>query len=77
MFIERPEELTELLDEWKETFWNEHPEFDGRGKAISQLEDTAKKSLLRYLKARRSQVRETEKTAIIRELQQIFGGDAQ
>jgi hypothetical protein len=67
-FIERPQQITELLGEWKEMFWNEHPEFEGRGKAISQLEDTAKKSLLRYLKERRGQVRETEQAAIISEL---------
>jgi hypothetical protein len=76
VFIERPDEITKLVSEWKETFWNDHPEFDGRGKAISQLEDTAKKSLLRYLKERRDQVRETEKEAIISELKRIIGGVA-
>lgn len=75
VFIERPDSITELLNEWKETFWNEHPEYDGRGKAISALDDEAKKGLLRYLKQQRSQVLETEKAAILREIQSIVAGE--
>jgi hypothetical protein len=77
VFIERPEEITKLLGEWKESFWDEHPEFEGRGKPISQLEEPAKKALFRYLKERRGQVREVEKTAILNELKRIIGGEAQ
>ncbi|MFC5449331.1 thioredoxin family protein [Paenibacillus aestuarii] len=73
VFIERPDEITELLGEWKEAFWNEHPEWDGRGKAISALEDDVKKPLLSYLKEQRGEVREQEKTAIVNVLKQIIG----
>ncbi|MFC0215926.1 thioredoxin family protein [Paenibacillus chartarius] len=74
VFIERPEPITVLLNEWKETFWNEHPELDGRGKPISQLGDSVKKQLLTYIKENRSEVLELEKTAIVQELKRITGG---
>ncbi|MFC5703382.1 thioredoxin family protein [Cohnella faecalis] len=71
VFIERPAEITALLGQWIESFWNEHPELEGRGKPISELGESEKKELLRYLKLRRTEVIGQEQEAILREIQSI------
>ncbi|KRE36532.1 hypothetical protein ASG85_10265 [Paenibacillus sp. Soil724D2] len=73
LFIERPDQITDLSSGWKEDFWNLHPEWDGRGKALSELDEDVRKSLFDYLKEQRPQAREQEKTAIIEIIRSILG----
>jgi hypothetical protein len=72
LFIERPDQITDLSRGWKEDFWNLHPQWNGRGKALSELDEDVRESLFDYLKERRPQVREQEKTAIIEIIRSIL-----
>ncbi|MFC5650237.1 thioredoxin family protein [Paenibacillus solisilvae] len=71
VFIERPSTITELFNQWVDNFWNAHPDYEGRGKAIGELEDYVKESLLGYFKEQRAQVLEQEKEAIIKVIHEI------
>ncbi|MEC0266378.1 thioredoxin family protein [Paenibacillus anseongense] len=73
LFIERPDQITDLISTWKEEFWNLHPEWEGRGKALSELDEKVKRSLLGYLNEQRPKAREQEKTAIIESIRSILG----
>ncbi|BBH20533.1 hypothetical protein Back11_18780 [Paenibacillus baekrokdamisoli] len=66
VFIERPEEISALFSQWIDAFWANHPEYEGRGKAIGELEETVKKSLLGYFREQRAEVLDQEKGAVIR-----------
>ncbi|MFD0693266.1 thioredoxin family protein [Paenibacillus sp. GCM10027628] len=73
VFIERPDQITEFIHGWKEEFWDLHPEWDGRGKALSELDEDVRKSLFSYLKEQRPHANEQEKTAIIGIIRSILG----
>ncbi|MBA2939478.1 thioredoxin family protein [Paenibacillus sp. CGMCC 1.16610] len=73
LFIERPDQITDLISIWKEEFWNLHSEWEGRDKALSELDEEVKRSLLRYLNEQRPKAREQEKTAIIESIRSILG----
>ncbi|RKP57304.1 thioredoxin family protein [Cohnella endophytica] len=73
VFIERPEEITVRFGGWIDEFWSDHPELEGRGKPIGELEETSKKGLLAHLKTRRSEVRALEQEAILKKISEIVG----
>jgi hypothetical protein len=72
VFIERPDEITAQMAEWRETFWQNHPELEGRGKPLGELSPEARKGLLGYFKERRAEVRDQEKAAILKAIQPIL-----
>ncbi|WP_187274044.1 thioredoxin family protein [Paenibacillus sp. N3.4] len=71
VFIERPDQITELNKAWKEEFWDQHPEWEGRTKAISELDEDVRRAFFGYLKKQRPQAHEQEKTAIIEIIRSI------
>ncbi|MDF2661123.1 MAG: hypothetical protein K0Q94_3914 [Paenibacillus sp.] len=77
VFIERPDSITELNKIWGEQFWDEHPEWDGRGRAPSELEETVRKAYFAFLmKEKRPTVRDREKQAIIEKIKSIAAAGA-
>ncbi|NEW08539.1 thioredoxin family protein [Paenibacillus sp. SYP-B3998] len=65
VFIERPDSITELSKEWRENFWDQHPQWEGRGKFPSELDEQVRKALFSFIKEQRPQAVEQEQQAII------------
>ncbi|NQX59808.1 thioredoxin family protein [Paenibacillus qinlingensis] len=72
-FSERPDQITYLNRDWIDEFWESHPEWEGEGKALSEVDEDVRKALFDYLKEQRPQARELEKTAIIQVVRSILG----
>ncbi|CAN7395094.1 thioredoxin family protein [Paenibacillus sp. LjRoot153] len=72
-FSERPYQITYLNRDWIDEFWISHPEWEGEGKALSEVDEDVRKALFDYLKEQRPQARDLEKTAIIHIIRSILG----
>lgn len=72
-FSERPDQITYLNRDWIDEFWESHPELEGKGKALSEVDEDVRKALFDYLKQQRPQARELEKSAIIQIIRSILG----
>lgn len=72
-FSERPDAITHLNRQWVDEFWTLHPQWEGKGKALSEVDEDVRKSLFDYLKEQRPQARDLEKTAIIEIIRTILG----
>jgi hypothetical protein len=71
--IERTPALSAQLGSWITAFWDENPNFEGRGKEFSSLAAGVRGALLARLGAERSLVRDLEKRSILEELGRILG----
>ncbi|OCT11753.1 hypothetical protein A8709_28175 [Paenibacillus pectinilyticus] len=71
-FSERPDEITNLSRDWVDDFWNLHPEWEGRGRPLSEVDEDVRKSLFDYLKEQRPLVSDLEKIAIIEIIRSIL-----
>jgi hypothetical protein len=73
VFIERTDEITCKINQWKQEFWDAHPELDGRGKTIGELEGSVKRALLKHISEQRTTVKLLEKQTILSRIQEIIG----
>lgn len=71
-FIERPDVITQYFPIWTEQFWDLHPEWDGRDKPVSELDESIRKALYAYYLSQRPSVQTEEKQAIIQIIQSII-----
>ncbi|TNJ66973.1 thioredoxin family protein [Paenibacillus hemerocallicola] len=65
VFIERPEVITSYNRKWSEQFWDEHPEYEGRGIPPQQLDTPVRKAYFAYLKHQRPSTLDEEKAGIL------------
>lgn len=72
-FIERPEEITQMIPTWREQFWKEHPEWNWEGQTIDVIGEEGVAAWRAYMMSQRQQIRSTEKDGIIRALREILG----
>lgn len=72
-FIERPEEITQLIPGWREQFWQKHPEWNWDGQKVDVIGEEGVKAWYAYLLSQRQSVRDIEKEGILKALKQIIG----
>jgi len=71
-FIERPEELTQLIPGWREQFWQEHPEWNWEGQTLDVIGEDGVTAWRAYMMAERQAVRHVEKAGILKAIQAIL-----
>lgn len=71
--IERTPEFDAKLGGWVRDFWDEHPQWEGRGKEFSTLTPEVKAALLGRLTTERQKVRDLEKASLLALLTDMLG----
>lgn len=72
-FIERPEEITQMIPAWRARFWELHPEWNWDGGTVSDIGEEGLKAWRAYMMEQRAKVRNVEKEAILRAIRAIIG----
>ncbi|OPH59637.1 hypothetical protein BC351_19335 [Paenibacillus ferrarius] len=72
VFIERPDVITARIRDWKDEFWEQHPQWQGRDLSLAELDEDVRQAFLNYLKEQRPKERNQEQTAIIEFLRTIL-----
>jgi len=72
-FIERPEEITQMISSWRAQFWELHPEWNWDGRTVGDIGEEGKAAWYAYMLEQRAKVRNVEKEAIIRAIRNIIG----
>lgn len=65
VFIERPDKVSELSDQWANEFWDAHPELEGRGVPLSELDLELKRTVIAHLRSLRPTAYQLEQDEII------------
>lgn len=65
VFIERPDAVSQLSDQWANEFWDAHPELEGRGLPLGELDPEIKLKLVTQLRALRPTAYELEQDEIL------------
>ncbi len=76
VFIERPEAITALQSGWRQTFFENHLEFEGQNKPLSEMDAAVKTAFLAYLRQQRRDNLALEQTAILEAIKPIIGQPA-
>lgn len=72
-FIERPEEITEMIPEWRAQFWQLHPEWSWESKSIDSIGEEGIAAWRAYMMSQRQEKRDLEKEGILKALRAIIG----
>lgn len=72
IFIERPDVVSELSDQWANVFWDAHPDLEGRGLPLSELDPEIKLQLVTQLRALRPTAYQLEQAEIINIIMSII-----